>query len=320
MPAKLTLFPSRGASRHWILALEETLRAGRDPESDLFLDDPRVSARHALLQWNGSDWTLADQGSKNGTFVNGARASGSRLSDGDWISFGGLLGRFELISEEQVRALARERSARLQTSVEIQRRLTGESDPSKLLGRLLVSVLEVAGAERGFVLLLGPEGQLQGRVAAGFSGREALDDRFEGSWGAIRHVVETRKPLVASDARADALLGRRPSVVELGIGALACVPLVADGSLLGLIYVDGHKSGGRFTDLDLEILEALANHAALVVSGMRIDREIRELLERPGEHGEGAGGSGFLADLGRRVEQMTRDPVGGSLPAGQGGS
>ena len=83
------------------------------------------------------------------------------------------------------------------------------------------------------------------RVAAGFAGADALDDRFDGSLGAIRHVLETREPLVASDARADAVLGRRPSVVELGIGALACVPLVADGSLLGLIYVDGRRNGGR---------------------------------------------------------------------------
>jgi GAF domain-containing protein len=202
--------------------------------------------------------------------------------------------------------------------VEIRRRLAGETDPVKLLRRLLVSVLDVVGAERGIVLLLGPEGKLQARVAAGFTRGEPLDGRFDGSLGAIRHVLETREPLVASDARADALLGRRPSVVELGIGALACVPMVADASLLGLIYVDGRKTGGRFTDLDLEILEALADHAALVVGGMQIDRQIRELLARPGED-EAIEGVGFLTELASRVEQMARHAAGKPLPAGNGG-
>ncbi|MFN2386909.1 MAG: FHA domain-containing protein [Thermoanaerobaculia bacterium] len=317
MPAKLTLYPSRGASRHWVLPPEDELRAGRDADSDVLLQDPRVSGRHALLCWDGTAWSLADAGSKNGTFVNGARADGSPLADGDWISFGGLLGRYELISEQQARALRETRAARLQTTADIQRSLTNETDPALLLRRLIASVLDVVGAERGFVLVLSPDGRLKAEVAAGFAGRDTLDGRFDGSWGAVRHVMDTRKPLVASDARADALLGHRPSVVDMGIGALACVPLVVDGRLLGLIYVDGRKSGGLFTELDLEILEALANHAGLVVAGMRIDRQIRELLSRPG-HVEPAETSGFLSELTHRVEHMSRS-ARGPLPAARGG-
>lgn len=277
-----------------------------------------MSGQHALLRWNGADWSLADTGSKNGTFVNGVHAEGSPLADGDFISFGGLLGRFELVSEQQVRALEEDRAARLQTSVEIQRGLRAEADPVRLLRRLLGSVLDVVGAERGFVLVIGSDGQLKAQIASGFAEGDTLDVRFEGSWGAVRHVMETRRPLVASDARADELLGHRPSVVDLGIGALACAPLLADGTLVGLIYVDGRKNGGRFTDLDLEILEELANHAALVLAGMRIDRQIRELLARPGEH-EPPEASGLLTELVSRVEQMARQS-GSPLPAAGGGA
>lgn len=305
MPAKLTLYPSRGVSRHWILAGDARLRAGRQPDSELFLDDPRVSARHALFSWDGSSWSVADEGSKNGTFVNGMQATSSPLADGDWIGFGGLLARFEVVTQEQVRALEKDRTGRLQTSVEIRRRMEAERDPAGVLRRLLGSVLELTGAERGFVLLLGPDGKLQGRVASGFTTRDALEERFDGSVGAIRHVLETRQPLVTSDARSDELLGKRPSVLELGIGALACVPLRSEGALLGLIYVDGRRQGGRFTDLDLEILEILADHAAIVVGGMRIDREIRELLG-VATGSEASDGAGFLDELGRRVQEAAR--------------
>ena len=65
---------------------------GRHPLSDLKLDpeiDLDVSARHAeLREWNGG-WTVVDQGSTNGTFVNGVRILGQRrLTDGDTLGLG----------------------------------------------------------------------------------------------------------------------------------------------------------------------------------------------------------------------------------------
>lgn len=48
-------------------------RIGRDPESDIHVDDPRVSWQHAVLEHQDAGWVLADPGSTNGTFLNGAR-------------------------------------------------------------------------------------------------------------------------------------------------------------------------------------------------------------------------------------------------------
>jgi pSer/pThr/pTyr-binding forkhead associated (FHA) protein len=299
LAAKLTLYPSRGVSRHVILREGESRQAGRDPgANDLVLDDPRVSARHARLEWTGRAWKLTDLSSKNGTFVSGLPADGRLLEDEDWVSFGGLLARFELVNEEEVAALESERARRLQTSVDITRELAGEHDPRALLERLLRSVLSVTGAERGFVLLIGPAGELQAEVASGFAGVGA--DRFEGSFGAVERVLETGESVVVSDAAADKFLGRRPSVLELGIATLACVPLRSGERVIGLVYVDGRKAGGVFTDLDLEILEALAANVAVVLSTVRIDREIRDLL---GSRSDSTGEDQFLETLERRVSQ-----------------
>ncbi len=305
MAAKLTLYPARGASRHFILRDGDTRQAGRDPgANDFVLDDPRVSARHARLEWIGQGWSLQDLGSKNGTFVAGAPAAGLPLANEDWVSFGGLLARFELVSEDEIRALESERARRIHTSVEILQEIARERDPRKLLERLLQSVLSVAGAERGFVLLIGPRGTLEAEVASGFSAG-ALDERFEGSFGAIERVLETGESVVASDAANDAFLGKRPSVLELGIGTLACVPLSSGDRVIGLVYVDGRKRGGTFTDLDLEILEALASNVSVVLASLAIDREIRELLGSPEESREED--RRFLDALGRRVSEIARN-------------
>jgi adenylate cyclase len=304
--AKLTLFPARGASRYLLLREGESRQAGRDPgANDLVIDDPRVSARHARVEWTGRGWSLRDLGSKNGTFVAGQAAAGTTLEDEDWLSFGGLLARFEVVSEEEVLTLESERARRLQTSVEITQELTRERDPRRLLERLLQSVLSLTAAERGFVLLIGPSGTLEAEVASGFASGATFDDRFEGSLGAIERVLATGEPVVASDAASHTFLGDRPSVREFGITTLACVPLKSDDRVIGLIYVDGRKSGGAFTDLDLEILEALAANVAVVLSTVRIDREIRELLGTGPESATEE--RGFLEAIERRVAEIARN-------------
>jgi DNA-binding winged helix-turn-helix (wHTH) protein len=62
---------------------------GRDPDAEIFLNFPGVSRRHALLKVSKGRATIADLGSKNGTFVGEQRVDGSSpLGDGDIIGVG----------------------------------------------------------------------------------------------------------------------------------------------------------------------------------------------------------------------------------------
>jgi hypothetical protein len=303
MPAKLTLHPPERASRFLVLCDGETLTVGRDPESGLVLEDRRVSKRHARLRWSGATWSLEDLGSKNGTSINGLPASGAPLVDGDWISFGGIMGRFEVISPAQVSALESDRLARLNTSVEMRRRLRADLEPVDFLLRFLQSAIEVTGAERGFVVLTRPDGALRVEVMAGFSPDQLAEERFAGSIGAIQRVLQTRASVVVSDAQADAFLGKRPSVIGMGLRSLACVPMRQDNEILGVIYVDSRQRATGFAQLDLEILEALAEHGSIVVASLRLHEQMRRLLgNRATARTEGE--AALLEQLQRRMEQL----------------
>src|SRR5688572_9945400 len=118
MPAKLTLHPPHRPARFIVIQDGENLAIGRDPRCGLVIEDGCVSKQHARLAWSNG-WTIEDAGSKNGTSVDGVPVSGLRLTGGEWLSFGGLMGRFELITDEQARALRGQRLARLQTSIEL---------------------------------------------------------------------------------------------------------------------------------------------------------------------------------------------------------
>lgn len=61
---------------------------GRLATSDIVIDDPNVSRRHAELRRDDDGWMLVDLGSTNGSLVNGKLARTHRLRDGDRLTLG----------------------------------------------------------------------------------------------------------------------------------------------------------------------------------------------------------------------------------------
>lgn len=66
----------------------QSLHIGRSPASDIQLEDPSVSRRHAVVTHRGGRTVLLDDRSLNGIFVNGERVGEAPLTDGDWIGIG----------------------------------------------------------------------------------------------------------------------------------------------------------------------------------------------------------------------------------------
>jgi len=77
--------PSRGA--RYLLDPQRT-RIGRATESEIFLDDVTVSRKHAQIIRDGKKFSLEDQGSLNGTYLNGSITTKSELNDGDEVQIG----------------------------------------------------------------------------------------------------------------------------------------------------------------------------------------------------------------------------------------
>lgn len=80
------------AGERFVLLKDETT-LGRDPQSDIFLNDITVSRKHARVDRAGQEVTLADVGSLNGTYVNGERVDEAELRNGDEIQ----IGKFKMV-------------------------------------------------------------------------------------------------------------------------------------------------------------------------------------------------------------------------------
>jgi FHA domain/zinc-ribbon domain len=66
----------------------ERTTIGRHPDAAIFLDDVTVSRNHAVIIHQGEQYTLLDEGSLNGTYVNRRRTDKALLADGDELQIG----------------------------------------------------------------------------------------------------------------------------------------------------------------------------------------------------------------------------------------
>ena len=80
------------AGTRYVLDADVT-RAGRHPESDIFLDDITVSRRHAEFVGRDGVYSIRDVGSLNGTYVNRERIEEAVLATGDEVQ----IGKFKLV-------------------------------------------------------------------------------------------------------------------------------------------------------------------------------------------------------------------------------
>lgn len=77
--------PNAGAR---YLLNSDLVTVGRNPESDIFLDDVTVSRKHAEFHRVSKSFSVVDSGSLNGTYVNGELAERTDLVNGDSVQVG----------------------------------------------------------------------------------------------------------------------------------------------------------------------------------------------------------------------------------------
>ena len=66
----------------------DRLTIGRSPQCDVFLNDMTVSRLHAVLERTGATYTVLDQDSYNGLWVNNVNVKSAMLADGDVVQVG----------------------------------------------------------------------------------------------------------------------------------------------------------------------------------------------------------------------------------------
>jgi DNA-binding NtrC family response regulator len=260
-------------------ALDNDLVVGRSPSCDVSMVDNKMSRRHARLRLRGGHCTVADLGSRNGTFLNGERiehesavASGDRVQIGDTtfvydppmraIAVDDSNLRFESSPVEELMPVTGATALVYQAATSV---LAAPSE-SAVLRRAADAAMGAFGADVAAALLPGEQGLL---TAAVVGAPEALIPR-----GMLRAAVERREVATNGTAAAAPLWS---GVNAFGLIFVSRVTEKLSRDELGLLSALGRIAGEALTQARLRVGELDEDH---LVGTSRIWRKAIEQTRR----------------------------------------
>ena len=122
-------------------------------------------------------------------------------------------------------------------------------------------------------------------------------------------TLRTRESLVLHDARADPCYGRDAYIVRHQSRSILCVPLIKQGTLGGLLYMENSLTPGIFTMDRVQMLEVLASQAAISLENARLyeDLEAENLMRAATES--------HLREMQEKLDKVARLTAMGELVA-----
>jgi PAS domain S-box-containing protein len=158
--------------------------------------------------------------------------------------------------------------------------LSGEMLLPRLIERLMTIAVQSAGANRGLLILphesdyrIEAEARADGEqivlhygAAAGLAVPESI----------VRYVMRTQESVILDDAARQNLFSEDPYLALRRQRSILCLPLVRQGTLVGLLYLENALASDVFTPDRARLLELLASQAAISLENTRLYGDLRE--------------------------------------------
>ncbi len=165
------------------------------------------------------------------------------------------------------------------------RTLSGVIQLDALLTRIMDLVIENAGAQRG-VLVLARDGDMfveaeraVGEPGMARVGAQPLDECTRLPRAIVDYTIRTKEPVLLESATDSPLFGRDPYVEAQRPRSILCAPLLRQGELSGLVYLENDLSAAAFTRQHLAVLELLCAQAAVSIQNARLYEQQRTMAD-----------------------------------------
>lgn len=176
----------------------------------------------------------------------------------------------------------------LTTAIKVSQAISGEMMLDKLLAKLMKILIENAGAQKG-VLILERAGKLlieaEGEVdrdnitvlqSLPLESVEASDNTLQVSLAIINYVVRTKESVVLNDAASEDKFKLDSYISQNKPKSILCVPLINQGKLISIVYLENNLTIGAFTPDRVEVLKLLSSQAAISIENAKLYTEVKE--------------------------------------------
>ena len=144
----------------------------------------------------------------------------------------------------------------------------------RLLEKVMDTVIEVSGAERGFLILkLGESKPYSVKVSRNIDRESIKDAREKISNTLVNEVLAEGRSVMLSDASEDSRYSGRESILSMKLRSVLVVPVAYRDSVRGAIYLDNRFASNRFDEKCREQLELVAGQAAIAIENANLFEE-----------------------------------------------
>jgi transcriptional regulator with GAF, ATPase, and Fis domain len=319
-------FPAEGAPV--MVALHKPVTTlGRALGNDIAVPDASVAHHHAQIVFNGRDFQLEEVDKDAEILINGKKKRRARLVHGDRLTLGRAQLGFSMFTELDMTPASQPGStgqaegdiAGLRRLHAFSERLMTVSSVDELLETLLDDVIQLTGAARGVVLLVDIGGD-KGTAPRVRASRNVRSEAIEDPSGAIsdsivRQVIDTKRPIIVSDALTDTTFGKSESVIALKLSSVMCAPLLSQGETVGALYVGNDEVKHLFERKQLDLLTIFAGQASLILqnamllSALRADKEKLQGELEDKRFGEIIGACASMMEVFRKLTKVAATDI-----------
>jgi putative nucleotidyltransferase with HDIG domain len=180
-----------------------------------------------------------------------------------------------LMLEQSVSDQLKLKQSQLRALMSVGQAINSSRGLTRVLEEVMDSLISLMRAERGFLMLREPHGELEVRIARGIAHVNLDEEAFKFSRSVIRKVVETNMPVLTTNAQADPRFDAQMSIAAYQLRSILCVPLKQKNELIGVLYVDNRAHAGIFKENDLDLISAFADQAAVAIDSARLFEELQ---------------------------------------------
>ncbi len=180
-------------------------------------------------------------------------------------------------SGRQASMLENERQ-HLLSLADVSRLVNSTLELDEVLRLVMDIIIQLTGAERGFLMLRDAQGEMSIRIARNWEQESINANEFAISRTVIRRVMDSGEPVLTTNAQEDPRFGGHESIVAYNLRSILCVPLKAKEELIGVIYADNRIRAGIFDESERELLVIFANQAAIAIENARLFASVRRTL------------------------------------------
>ena len=92
----------------------------------------------------------------------------------------------------------------------------------------------------------------------------------------VRYVIRTQEIVILDDASSHNPFSADPYIVESYLRSILCLPLINQGKLTGILYLENNLTPGVFTPDRVAVLRVLASQAAISLENSRLYRDVAD--------------------------------------------